>query len=517
MKKGTKIGVGAALLLLGVMAVTSCTQSFCTTTDSARIMFAFDPGITRYQVGSDSITVTDNESGRTYTVNNYKADVATWDATLGGFKWVDTVSGQPKDKPLTYLNGIISSSKQSGYITVNEKSKPYFEAIDHEVFQAILRTAATSKGENVTRDLSKEEDLAQFNRDYAKFSYIKYVEGDGKGLWETYDQYDKAVRLTLPADICPSTDFLNLYKSKVTGYANTYRTCLTTKEDKYGSYGYEADGVYISEKTWGFAWSKGFFEGLLVYPIGWLIDQIVGGFRSAGVVAGAAAFLGIVFVTLIIRSLMLLATIKQTVGNAKMTELQPEIQKIQNKYPNANTSQAEKQRMAEEMNRLYKKNKINPFTAIIVMIVQFPVFICVWGALSGASAITNGSIFGLSLASSIRDVLFIAGNWTAAGNYCAVTAFFLFLLMAGSQTVAMLLPQWIQKKKAKDVSKLGKNPAQKQQNSTMKIFTYVMLAMIIFMGFSLVSAMGIYWFVGALFSIAQTLITQLITSKAKKK
>ena len=199
-----------------------------------------------------------------------------------------------------------------------------------------------------------------------------------------------------------------------------------------------------------------------------------------------------------------------------MTELQPEIQKIQNKYPNSNTSQAEKQRMAEEMQRLYKKHKINPFSSLLVMIVQFPVFICVWGALSGSSAITNGSIFGLSLALGIKDVLFNATNWTVAGGYSAVTALIVFILMAGAQTVSMLLPQWIQKAKAKKVSKLGKNPAQQQQNTTMKIFTYVMLAMIIFMGFSLVSAMGIYWFIGALFSIAQTLITQYITAKKAK-
>ena len=214
---------------------------------------------------------------------------------------------------------------------------------------------------------------------------------------------------------------------------------------------------------------------------------------------------------------MLLATIKQTSSNAKMTELQPEIQKIQNKYPNSNTSQAEKQRMAEEMQRLYKKNKINPFSSILVMIVQFPVFICVWGALSGSSAITNGSVLGLSLSLGIKDVLFNSINWGPAGGYSAVTALMLFILMGVAQTVSMLLPQWIQKAKAKKVAKLGKNPTQKQQNTTMKIFTYVMLAMILIMGFSLVSAMGIYWFVGAVFSIGQTLVTQLITSKKKTK
>ena len=44
-----------------------------------------------------------------------------------------------------------------------------------------------------------------------------------------------------------------------------------------------------------------------------------------------------------------------------------------------------------------------------------------------------------------------------------------------------------------------------------------MLAMIIFMGFSLASGMGIYWLFGALFSIAQTLIMQVINDKKAKK
>jgi membrane protein insertase Oxa1/YidC/SpoIIIJ len=38
------------------------------------------------------------------------------------------------------------------------------------------------------------------------------------------------------------------------------------------------------------------------------------------------------------------------------------------------------------------------------------------------------------------------------------------------------------------------------------------------MGFSLVSAMGLYWFVGAIFSIVQTLVIQIISErKAARK
>ena len=514
MKKGTKIGLGVALLVLGTVAVTSCTQSFCSATDTARIMYAYEPGITRYSAGgSDTLSVTDAETGYKYTIENLNVEVATFDTGTDSFKFGADDNGYASN-----LNSIIAAAKNSGYIIPTAATTDYFRVFDQLVLEGILKEALAKNGGNITVNCNIDDEFASFKDDIAKYSYKKFVKADGAPLWEVFDEYDAKVRATpsINIDAAPSTDFLAVYKQRINTYANTYRTCLTTVEGKYGSYGSTSDGVYIGAKDWGYAWSKGFFEGLLVFPIGWLIDQIVGGFRGTGLSAGGSALLGIIFVTMIIRSLMLLATFKSTAGNAKMTELQPEIQKIQNKYPNSNTSQAEKQRMAEEMQRLYKKHKINPFSSLLVMIVQFPVFICVWGALSGSSAITNGSIFGLSLALGIKDVLFNATNWTVAGGYSAVTALIVFILMAGAQTVSMLLPQWIQKAKAKKVSKLGKNPAQQQQNTTMKIFTYVMLAMIIFMGFSLVSAMGIYWFIGALFSIAQTLITQYITAKKAK-
>ena len=523
MKKGTKIGVGAALLLLGVTALSGCTQSFCSATDSARIMYAFEPGITRYEAGSLNgyeVSYTDNETGYTYkyVINNYNFNVANWDTTVKGFSFGE------KDH-LKYLNTIISTSRSNGYVTIGEESREYYQLFDQYLLDMVLehtlvanvKALDTTADRTITRDFSNEKDLAMFDRDLSRYSYLKFVKADGAKMWANYELIDTEVRKTVPSDHCPSTDFFSVYKSKLNNYAATYRTCLTTKEDKYGSYGYSTNGVLIGAKSWGDAWGKGFFEGLLVYPIGWLIDQIVSGFRGTGASAGGAAFLGIVFVTLIIRSIMLLATIKQSTSAAKMNELQPEITKIQNKHPNANENPRERELMGEEMRKLYKKHNVNPFMSLIVMIVQFPVFICVWGALSGSSAITNGSFLGLSLSLSIKDALFDAANWGAAGGYSAVTALFLFLFMAGAQTLSMLLPQWIQKKKAKKGENLVKNTSQQSQNRTMKIFTYVMLAMIIFMGFSLVSAMGIYWFVGAIFSIIQTLVTQYFTSKKTRR
>lgn len=528
MKKGTKIGLSIAATLFGVVALASCTQSFCAPTDSARMMYAFEPGITRYEAGTNNIEfkkidfedMSEDTSVTIFTLKNVTEHVAEWNFGSKRFEYTDTTL---EHREITYLSDLINGLASDGKIVVTDNA--YYRQLDRVVFTRIftyLNACGITEFDFSISEDNKDEYLSKgkgaYDRLISQHSYYKFLDDDTKSQWSNFDRFDAFTRKKIGnPDLCPGSDYINSYKSKFNGYASTYRTCLTTRADKYGSYGYSTDGIYVNAKTWGYAWSKGLFEGLLVYPIGWLIDTVVGGFTSAGMKAGPAALLGIIIVTLIIRSLMLLATFKQTTSSAKMTELQPEIQKIQNKYPNSNTSQVEKQRMAEEMQRLYKKNKINPFTAIIVMIIQFPVFICVWGALSGASSLTSGSVLGLNLSVSIREALFNQANWGPAGNYSAVTALFLFLLMAAAQTISMLLPQWIQKAKAKKVAKLGKNPAQNSQGKQMKIFTYVMLALIIFMGFSLVSAMGIYWFIGAVFSVIQTLITQAITSKKSHK
>ena len=513
MKKRTKLALGGFAALAGILVLSGCTKSFCSNVDQGRMLYAFDPGVTRYEKGGTEVITVNTESGKTYTVNNVSLKYAEFDAEKSEFYF-------NADDKLSYLNGIVSTANSAGVQSIDAATLDYLKAFDKEVLERSLTQALIERNENVTLDLSNDNDYKQFERDVSYYSYIKYVADNSSSIWGNWEAIDNKVRTTVVTnpDYQPSSDFIAIYRSKMASYISQYRSCLATQTDKYGAYGYKTTGVYIESKTWAYAWQKGFFEGLLVYPIGWLVDQIAFGFSGMGVASGVAALLAIFFVTLIVRSLMMLATIKQTAGNAKMTELQPEITKIQNKYPNANTSQVEKQRMAEEMNRLYKKNKINPLSSLLIMVVQFPVFICVWGALSGSAALSSGEVLNLKLSLTIRDVLFNASNWWVPANGgipSAVTALFLFLFMAGAQAVSMLLPQWMQKARAKKVAKTGKNPAADSQNNKMKWFTYIMLAMIIFMGFSLVSAMGVYWFVGALISIGQTLIMQKIAARRK--
>ena len=55
-----------------------------------------------------------------------------------------------------------------------------------------------------------------------------------------------------------------------------------------------------------------------------------------------------------------------------------------------------------------------------------------------------------------------------------------------------------------------------QQNRTLKITQWVMTIFIIIMGFTLPSAMGVYWFAGAIISILQSVLLHFIFIKRAK-
>ena len=521
MKKRTKFTIAGLTLLAGALLLTGCTASFCSTNDKAHILYAYDFGVTEYFAGNDAdkpadaVLVFEGNTNIYYTVN------------------VPTVTG----------SGIGKTNSDAVKAGLATPSDNYFIQMDKLVLQNSL-----NKLLNITDDNYSSVTYANVLEALDTYGYEKYA---GDKLWDNWyalntdlKELSQKTDSGIILDDLPTDDWMKLYKNDMSSLTNSFRSCIAIDESNYGNYGYKNDVKYrkdiainlhgmsedqyigkmstlIESKTWKGAWGLNgkftFFEGLLVYPIGWLTETFVKGFKNGGVMPGLAQLLAIFAITFIVRSLMLLVTIKQTSSNAKMQALQPEITKIQNKYPNSNTNNYEKQMMAQEMNKLYKKNKINPLGSLLVMVVQFPVFICVWGALQGCASLSSDTFLNLHLSDSINGVLFNGANWTAAGGFSAFTALVLFLLMAGSQVISMLLPQWIQKKKRKQVASLGKNPAQNDQQSKMKMFTYVMMAMIIFMGFTLPSAMGVYWFVGALFSICQTLIIEAINSRKSKK
>lgn len=75
----------------------------------------------------------------------------------------------------------------------------------------------------------------------------------------------------------------------------------------------------------------------------------------------------LLFFTVIIKLVLLPLTIKQLKSTQKMQEIQPEIQKMQQRYKN------DKEKLNQEMMKLYKEKGVNPAGGCLPMLVQLPI------------------------------------------------------------------------------------------------------------------------------------------------
>ena len=518
MKKLTKLGIGGLGLLMGAMVLTGCTASFCSTNDKAHMMYMFDYGVSEYH--NDAGTP-DEPNSPVRGFDNLYVSVNRPTVTQSGIGATDNNKNgadyiKPTDEFLVELDTVVLQHAVVAYYNkTNETSLKEFTEVPASYISDVV--SKPTEG-----DLDNSKHYVQDILD--EFGYLKFADTNsekGNILFYNYDIYLNETKALvtegiLTRDDFPSDEYVKLYKTQMKNLIASYRSCIAITTDKYGYYGYGStrDKTVIEKKDWGYAWKKGFFEGLLVYPIAWCVDSLTNAFSGIKV-SGFPQLLAILIVTIVLRLIILFSTgLKQSQNTAKMTMLQPEIQKIQAKYPNANSNQYEKQRMAEEMSRLYKKNKINPLTTFLGMFIQFPIFICVWGGLQGAAVLSSDAFLGLYLSMSVRDALFNGAMWKSGG---AVTALILFILLIVVQFISMMLPMYFQKKAAKKAAKLGKNPAQKSSDNKQKYFLIIMFVMIIFISFSTASALGFYWLVGAVVTIIQTIISTKLAEKRKQQ
>ena len=141
MKKTTKLALGGITLLLGAIVLSGCTASFCTVTDKAHILYAFDYGVTNYVEGNGEAEGTakafayidgtkvefDNVSYTTYSVTDSEArnQIYTFCNTYKKIDETATKNGirLPSVTFLTNFDAVVlgHSLKAGGYTTDNAK------------------------------------------------------------------------------------------------------------------------------------------------------------------------------------------------------------------------------------------------------------------------------------------------------------------------------------------------------------------------------------------------------------
>jgi YidC/Oxa1 family membrane protein insertase len=203
-----------------------------------------------------------------------------------------------------------------------------------------------------------------------------------------------------------------------------------------------------------------------------------------------------------------ISTVFQTNTQSKQQALQPQIQALQKKYPNSQTDPQERRAMALEQSKLMKSAGVHPFLPFLFLIIQFPLFICIWSALQGSAALASGSFFGLYLVTPVSQCF--TAYKTTPGAYIGII---IFVVMTLANILSSASSLWFNNWRTK---KFG-NPmaAQQSANGTDpskmgKYMTYGMMIFVVIMGWSLPAGMGIYWFISAVISIVQTVMMEAI-------
>jgi YidC/Oxa1 family membrane protein insertase len=130
----------------------------------------------------------------------------------------------------------------------------------------------------------------------------------------------------------------------------------------------------------------------LFQAVAWVIVQIHAGLSLIFPAdSGWAWGLSIFLLTVLMRVLLFPLFVKQIHASRKMQELNPQVQALRKKY------KKDKQRLNQEMMKLYQEAGANPLSGCLPLVVQFPIFIALYNVLRAISVTPPGhSKYGMS-------------------------------------------------------------------------------------------------------------------------
>ena len=259
------------------------------------------------------------------------------------------------------------------------------------------------------------------------------------------------------------------------------------------------DTVTIPATTWGDSWKKGWFDGLIVWPIAQLIN-LFASFTDAG--------WGIILATLIIQLLIFALTYRSQISQQRMQEIQPQMQRVQAKYEGKNDERS-KMLMAQEMQKLYSDNDIHPFGSMLVMFIQLPVMMGMFYATQRAVTTVYGTFMGMPL-SETPLYGFQHLQWGPIAVYVLMIVFSL---------LQMQLPKWLNKlsEKGKPAKKYEEKKPGGIMGNTMNMTMYMTTGLIAFMYVSWPIAMSFYWLVSSIIRAGTSILSHFVSENDRKK
>jgi YidC/Oxa1 family membrane protein insertase len=221
----------------------------------------------------------------------------------------------------------------------------------------------------------------------------------------------------------------------------------------------------------------------------WLYNQIL--FRPIfnflvflyDIIPGGDFGLAVILLTVIIRFIFVPLSIKSLTSQKELNVLQPKIKELQEKYKN------DKQQLGQATMALYKEHKINPFSGCLPILIQLPVLLALYKALSvGFNPESLNVLYSfVPHPGSIKEIAFGFVNLAKKAPILAVAAGVL---------------QWVQSKQAVAFqAPASKGEPESAGLKMSRQMLYFFPVMVIIIAWSLPAGLVLYWVVATAFSI----------------
>lgn len=202
--------------------------------------------------------------------------------------------------------------------------------------------------------------------------------------------------------------------------------------------------------------------------------------------------LAILVLTVLIKLVTLPLSYRQQVSSMRMSSLQPKIKELQEKYKN------EPQKLMEEQRKL----GFNPLSGCFPLLIQFPILIGLYNAITRSLAVNPMSLLDLgkhvySFLPDISSLVPIDSRFLLWDLGQPDTAYLIPFLPIGVIPILVILTTYLSNRLMTPPST---DPQAAQMNQTMQWMMPIMFGMFMF---SAPVGLGMYWLVSNLMGVAQ--------------
>jgi YidC/Oxa1 family membrane protein insertase len=210
------------------------------------------------------------------------------------------------------------------------------------------------------------------------------------------------------------------------------------------------------------------------------------------IIPGHHLVLAIIILTLIVKFILFPLSKKAVITQMKIKLLEPELKEINEKF------KGDRQVLAQKTMEIYKKNQLNPFSTLLLVIIQLPIFISLAIMFSrNALATVDASLLYsfVHVPEYINQVFLTIFNTSEKSIVLGAIAGILQFVQ-----IRLTLPAY--KKPEADAKPNFKDDLARSMNTQMR---YVMPVIVFVASLGFKAAMSVYWIVSTIFTISQEL------------